>query len=89
MVVFLICLLAICKNESKEVKRTNLNDQRSKLTALKQKIINQKDNSDSKIIIKEISKNHSKKHTCMIVPGGALKGDINEDGLRMFYSDIL
>lgn len=81
-IVLVICLLASCKNESKQVKLATVNEQSSKLTAIEQNIINQKDNSDAKLLIQELSKNYSKKYTCMIVPDGILKGDINKDGFK-------
>lgn len=84
ILIFLLTLSS-CKNESKEIKSTSSTDQKSKLISINQKIINQKDNSDTKILLNELSTNYLKKYTCTIVPDGILKGDINGDG----FEDVL
>jgi len=78
-------ILAGCNNGSKEIKSSPITDVKSKLISMTQKIINQKDNSDSKVLLTELSNNYSKKYTCSIVPDCILKGDIDGDG----FEDIL
>lgn len=78
-------ILAGCNRGSKEIKSSPITDVKSKLISITQKIINQKDNSDSKVLLTELSNNYPKKYTCSIFPDGILKGDINRDG----FEDVL
>lgn len=84
-ILFFLLTLASCKNELKETKSTSSTDQKSKLITIHQKIIIQKDNSDTKILVNKLSENYPKKYTCSIVPDGVVKGDINGDG----FEDVL
>lgn len=81
ILIFLL-ILASCKNELKEIKPTSSTDQKSKLISIQQKIIIQKDKSDTKILLNKLSENYPKKYTCSIVPDGVVKGDINGDGFE-------
>lgn len=56
-------ILAGCNNGSKEIKSSPITDVKSKLISITQKIINQKDNSDSKVLLTELSNNYPKKYT--------------------------
>ena len=46
-----------CNNEIKKTKTSSINDVKSKLISITKKIINQKDNSDTKVLITELSNN--------------------------------
>lgn len=78
-------ILAGCNNGAKEIKSSPITDVKSKLISITQKIINRKDNSDTKVLLTELSNSYPKKYTCSIVPDGILKGDINGDG----FEDVL
>lgn len=84
------CLIALlvftsCKTEPKEVEKAIDKSEKSKLISIQQKIRMQKDNSDTKLLLNELSENYPKKYTCSIVPDGIVKGDINGDG----FEDVL
>jgi hypothetical protein len=83
----LIALLVFtsCKTEPKEVEKAIDKSEKSKLISIQQKIRMQKDNSDTKLLLNELSENYPKKYTCSIVPDGIVKGDINGDG----FEDVL
>lgn len=50
-------LMISCNNEIKKTKTSSINDVKSKLISITKKIINQKDNSDTKVLITELSNN--------------------------------
>jgi hypothetical protein len=84
------CLIALlvftsCKTEPKEVEKAIDKSEKSKLISIQQKIRMQKDNSDTKLLLNELSEIYPKKYTCSIVPDGIVKGDINGDG----FEDVL
>lgn len=83
--LIIVLILASCNKGSKEIKSSPITDVKSKLISITQKIIIQKDNSDTKVLLAELSNNYPKKYTCSIVPDGILKGDINGDG----FEDVL
>jgi hypothetical protein len=83
--LIIVLILASCNKGSKEIKSSPITDVKSKLISITQKIIIQKDSSDTKVLLTELSNNYPKKYTCSIVPEATLKGDLNSDG----FEDVL